>query len=95
MYLIEKHNKEADSGQHTYWLAMNRFGDKTNKEMRKLNGFAKPILFTTSDNLYYQSSNRAIPASVGKNFEYLQLKFTRSLPAKFYYAFQIGEKKEQ
>jgi hypothetical protein len=24
---IEKHNKEADSGKHTYWLAMNKYGD--------------------------------------------------------------------
>jgi cathepsin L len=24
---IEDHNKEADDGVHTYWLAMNRFGD--------------------------------------------------------------------
>jgi hypothetical protein len=29
---IEKHNKEADAGEHTYWLGMNKFGDMTNEK---------------------------------------------------------------
>ena len=30
VYLIDKHNLEADLGKHTFWLKMNRFGDLVN-----------------------------------------------------------------
>lgn len=36
---VLKHNAEADAGQHTYWLAVNKFADMTNEEFRsQMNG---------------------------------------------------------
>jgi cathepsin L len=65
---IEDHNNEADSGKHTYWLAMNRFGDMTNEEIRReMNGFtnqksAIPDYLRT----YHVSETKEIPDSIGK-----------------------------
>ncbi|KAK1133258.1 cathepsin L1-like [Acipenser oxyrinchus oxyrinchus] len=36
---IEKHNQEHAAGKHSYKLGMNHFGDLTNQEFNKMNGF--------------------------------------------------------
>jgi hypothetical protein len=65
---IASHNNEADSGKHTFWLAMNRFGDMSNEEIRQgMNGYlnaksAIPDYLRT----FHVSENADIPDSVGK-----------------------------
>ena len=45
---VEKHNKEADSGIHTYWVRMNKFGDLTSAEFGRLyNGFNASLRSTS------------------------------------------------
>merc|ERR1712212_762446 len=39
---VLKHNAEADAGQHTYWLAVNKFADMTNEEFRAQMNRYKP-----------------------------------------------------
>ncbi|XP_058870021.1 procathepsin L-like isoform X2 [Acipenser ruthenus] len=36
---IEQHNQEHAAGKHSYKLGMNHFGDLTNQEFNKMNGF--------------------------------------------------------
>jgi len=38
--LIDEHNRQADAGTHSFWLAMNQFGDLTTQEFARIyNGF--------------------------------------------------------
>ncbi|XP_064596235.1 procathepsin L-like [Liolophura sinensis] len=40
MKVIERHNLEADRGEHSYWLGMNEYGDMTSEEfVSQMNGF--------------------------------------------------------
>jgi hypothetical protein len=65
---IEKHNKEADAGKHTFWLAMNKYGDMTNEEFRKqMNGYKNrqsAIPYYERD--FHVAENDNAPDSVGK-----------------------------
>ncbi len=76
MKYIESHNQEADAGKHTFRLAMNRFGDMSNEEIRReMNGYSNlksaiPDYLRTN----HVSENTAIPDSVG---EYFSFRFQR------------------
>lgn len=65
---INEHNLRASLGQHTFKLAMNKFGDLTNAEFVKVyNGFNKSLdMFYNKENSirYMRLSNVAIPDSV-------------------------------
>lgn len=63
---IEEHNKEADSGKHTYWLAMNKYGDMSNEEFRRqMNGYSNAkSAIPAYERVYHVSEDDAIPDSV-------------------------------
>lgn len=61
---INSHNLEADSGKHTFRLAMNKFGDMTNDEfVKERNGLSKAPS-TVRQRQYYVPSTVQVPDSV-------------------------------
>ncbi|XP_058019627.1 cathepsin J-like [Ahaetulla prasina] len=38
LQMVEKHNREADEGKHTYWMKMNQFSDWTIEEFKSILG---------------------------------------------------------
>lgn len=63
---IAKHNRLAEAGNKTYFLAMNRFGDQLNHEFSALrNGFKVSAKFGSRDGSTFLSpSNVVVPNSV-------------------------------
>ena len=66
---VEKHNKEADSGIHTYWVRMNKFGDLTSAEFGRLyNGFNASLRSTSPFSVplktHVYNAKMQVPASV-------------------------------
>lgn len=62
---IEKHNQDAKLGKHQYTLKMNKYGDMTNEEFRKvMNGFKYSAKTKSDSNTYSGPSNLKLPDSV-------------------------------
>jgi len=62
---VARHNAEADSGKHTFWLAMNRFADLTSQEFgRMYNGYNATLKTVQSSNVFTYDENVAVPDSV-------------------------------
>ncbi|KAK7487825.1 hypothetical protein BaRGS_00020872 [Batillaria attramentaria] len=63
--LIQKHNLEADRGQHTYWLGMNHLGDMTTQEVvQKMNGLRMNPNRTQGEMFQPPSNMGALPKKV-------------------------------
>ena len=61
---INTHNLEASLGKHTFRVAMNKFGDLTNKEFtRQMTGFNATKAKPTKAPLFVKPSNVKIPDS--------------------------------
>ncbi|XP_032094234.1 cathepsin L1-like isoform X1 [Thamnophis elegans] len=41
--MIEKHNREADEGKHSYWQGLNQFSDWTDEELSRMVGGSRPV----------------------------------------------------
>ncbi|CAI5799166.1 cathepsin L1-like [Podarcis lilfordi] len=65
--MIEKHNREASRGKHSYRMAMNHLGDLTKAEfMERLNGLSPelPRERGRRTTLFQKSDNPSLPSSV-------------------------------
>nr|AHW80377.1 cathepsin L protease [Cerebratulus lacteus] len=61
--IIQKHNVEADLGQHTYWMGVNEYSDWTSTEFRNyMNGYKRSNV--TSGSTFMPASYIKVPASV-------------------------------
>jgi len=59
---IQRHNVEADRGQHTYWMGENQFTDMTNSEFRALmNGY---MMSNRTSSVQYVPTLTSVPDSV-------------------------------
>jgi len=64
---VIKHNAEADSGKHTFWLAMNKFADMSSAEFVQFyNGYnaTKQMIKGESNMQFVHSQNVQVPDSV-------------------------------
>merc|ERR1712142_979453 len=59
---IERHNIEADRGEHTFWCGENQFTDMTNDEFRaQMNGYR---MHNNTSPVQFVATGRAVPTSV-------------------------------
>jgi len=63
---VQQHNKEADAGQHTFWLGMNSLADLSHAEYKatKLGGYRKTSMASKAMSTFDPSTTAAPPASV-------------------------------
>ncbi|XP_064645191.1 procathepsin L-like [Lineus longissimus] len=62
---IERHNLEADLGQHTFWMGLNEYSDWTTEEYKKyLNGFKGLSGAFPNNTKHFVNPGTAAPATV-------------------------------
>jgi len=62
---VSKHNSEADNGIHSFWLAMNKFGDLTSKEFAQIyNGYNASLKTSSPKNLFVYDPSIKVPDSI-------------------------------
>jgi len=64
VHIINKHNREADMGHHTYWLGLNEFADLTNQEFKKMMGVSPMMQRTTDQSTFLPPSHVTYPSEV-------------------------------